>query len=96
MEARKTSDRQLTANERASLVRILKRAPRDDGAQLSAQVEHARVVGGSDTFLELRVDEHAPHAFIENGHVPVRAFVAGSEDDEPDAELLVWVKNATS
>jgi hypothetical protein len=91
--SRKAGERRLTDNERGTLLQILERAPAEAVSQLCAQVRDALVVGGSDTFLELRVDASVPRASFEDGHLPMRAFVAGLNEDEPQGELLVWIKN---
>jgi hypothetical protein len=84
--------RDLTPDERKLLLRVLGDVPFDGASELQRQVDHATVVGGIPTLLELRVDESVPVAKREDGPIPVRALVEGT-DDEIEGEVLVWVKD---
>ena len=84
--------RDLSADERA-LLRLLLRDATFPGAQeLAGQVEHAKVVGGLQTLLDLEVPPAIRRAATEDGVVPVRAFVH-ADDGEVEGEVIVWVKD---
>lgn len=48
--------------------------------------------GGIPTLLELRVEASAPAAKCNDGPIPVRALVEGS-DEEIEGEVLLWVRD---
>jgi hypothetical protein len=83
--------RPLTPKERALLDLLLSQKSFPGAQELAAQIEHARVVGGLATLLDLEVLPTAVIANCDDGPIPVRAFVE-SPDGEVQGEVLVWVK----
>jgi hypothetical protein len=90
-------ERELTAEERELLLRILGGSPFPGSADLTAQVPLTRVVGGLPTLLNLEVARSATRAAVPDGPIPGRAFVRptdGSDEEEStEGELLVWVRD---
>jgi hypothetical protein len=86
------SPRDLTAQERGSLLRILEEASFEGASELAQQVDEARVVGGIPTLLDLEVQPSAPPSIASDGPIPVRVVV-GSDDEVSEGQLLVWVSN---
>jgi hypothetical protein len=82
--------RNLTPDERELLLRILGDVPFEGAPELRTQVARANVVGGIPTLLELRVARSVPAAKCEDGPIPVRALIAGP-NEEIEGEVLVWV-----
>jgi hypothetical protein len=81
----------MTAAERALVEHVIGLRPFPGSAELRAQVEHAVVVSGTQTQLDLAVlAEMAPS--VGDGPIPTRAVVVGSAGD-PTGELIVWVSN---
>jgi hypothetical protein len=83
--------RNLTPSERALVELILGKGSFEGARELAAQAEDARVIGGLPTLLDLEVPESSPAAPINDGPVPVRAFVEGM-DMQVEGEILIWVK----
>jgi hypothetical protein len=83
--------RALTPNERALLALLLSQKWFSGAQELAAQIEHARVVGGLATLLDLEVPPTAAIAARDDGPIPVRAFVE-APDGHVQGEVLVWVK----
>ena len=71
-------DRHLTKDERAAIERILAEGRFDGARELRAQVESAKVIGGVPSLLDLQVSANAEAAAIDDGPLPIRAFVDSS------------------
>jgi hypothetical protein len=84
--------RELTANERGIIERILKAADIPDVTVLLAQAANLKVSGGIPTFIDLKGNAAAARATIPNGPIPVRALVY-SRSGELQGEILLWVRD---
>lgn len=84
--------RNLNEAERA-LLKFLLADERFAGArELAAQVGGVTVLGGLPTLLDLQVSRNAARTALADGPIPLRALVAGP-DDEIEGEILVWVND---
>lgn len=81
--------RKLSVDEMALLKKVVGQ-PFSGASELADQSDHAIVVGGIPTLLEIRVPNTVEPAPVEDGPVPVRAFVETSAGDIK-GEILVWV-----
>jgi hypothetical protein len=84
------SNRPLAADEREVLLRILQNEAFEGSPELIQQVSHTQVVGGVPTLLDLGVSSEAPRSVLEDGPIPVRAFVRDANGGTI-GEVLVWV-----
>jgi hypothetical protein len=80
--------RPLTANETAVLLTIVRAVGGSTGDALAAQIRAATVAGGIPTLLDLAGPTGTERASIDDGVLPVRAFVS-----EPQGEILVWMSD---
>jgi hypothetical protein len=87
--------RELTADEREDLVKMLFSAQVSGAEVLLRQVPSARVTGGIPLLLELTVDRSTAPAPVRNSPIAGRWAVKSSNGDL-EGELLVWDTSTAS
>jgi len=86
--------RPLSDRERAVAQRILDATRTSDVDRLKNQLSVATVEAASNpTFLDLTIPRTVPHAKIEDGPLSVQALIRGTDAQQVEGEIILWVQD---